>query len=1257
MRLSKQARWRTLALATVLMIASLTSSIANEARSFDLEAGRAAKTLKQFAKQSGLGIVFDSRSLKDVYTEDVVGLMIPSNALARMLENTSLVFDQDDETGAFAVTRSKVSIAELTTQGSEVQTPESEQKPENTTPMKIKKKTIGGLFKGLLALAAAAAASPNLSAQDDSDGDGVYQLSPFSVDASGDIGYRATSTLAGTRINTELRDIGSAVSVLTKELFEDTGATDASTILSYALNVDVGGDQGNFAGGSDTIRIDTDSQRINPQNGQRVRGLASATLTRNYFLTDIPFDDYNTELITINRGPNALLFGVGSPGGVIDNSTKRAVIGNDFGSVSVRFGERSSHRATVDFNRELIEGRLAVRVSALNQENNFQQKPAFEISKREYAAFESVLFKGQESGIFGRTLFSGNIEEGSIHGTPVNVIPQTDGLTSWFSTPDPALQNQPGVRTFPAWVTDGSFTPKFTLDTRPGLNEIAINNSVGSITVPFYLRIGLIYADGGTDQPVGAYPDSSINAIWGRTIYNQAADGRNRFDLYGTTPFIGSLLGWMPGFNTPVIQDKNILDNENLLITGTTNQVMRDFDTSTFTLQQEFFGGKGGLEIGYDNQRTQTNYRLPFTAENRGSDIMIDIAEFLADDTQNPNLGRPYIRTWRVDNSVRFSDRESSRATAFYKLDFSEREDRIKWLGDHVFTGFYSTQSIETEGRDFRGRWISDDLDTKEILIGNLGFGRRDVQIQAYLGDSLLGSSINSASDIRLTKPLNIEYPVEGEFGGEHYNARYWDIRDRQFHDGEFQFKDVLLNGNINLQEIDSEALSWQSYFLGGDIVGLMGWRNDSTTSFERVGNAKLSNGTFDPGNITLTDDPTFSSSGNTFTWSLVGHFNEERFFELPFGADLSFHYNSSENFSPASIRRNVIGESLAPPSGLTEEKGFSVELFERRLGIRFNWFDTTSSNGTFDAGVGQAFTTIERAIRNYDEANTVLEMPIEEALSFSGPNNQGRFSSYEEVYTALRGVLPPDLLALRDPHLENGLVVFNPVNGLTSTTDFVAEGFEIDIVGSITPNWRIALNVGKQETVQSNTAPAAADVVTQLKANLDAANLNDLNIQPHLLSANTSSQLRTAWDNSLFVNVANARNKDGTLSTEQRKWRWNLVTTYSFDEGVLKGFSVGGGARWQDKAAIGYGLTIEDGLVLSDLSRPFFGDEQFNGDLWLGYSRSLNNRIDWKIQLNNRNAFGDSGYIPVSINPDGRVSVVRNGNPKEFFLTNTFSF
>ena len=56
--------------------------------------------------------------------------------------------------------------------------------------------------------------------------DDTVELSPFEVTATQDTGYQATETLAGTRIRTNLKDVGSAISVVTKEFMKDIGATD-----------------------------------------------------------------------------------------------------------------------------------------------------------------------------------------------------------------------------------------------------------------------------------------------------------------------------------------------------------------------------------------------------------------------------------------------------------------------------------------------------------------------------------------------------------------------------------------------------------------------------------------------------------------------------------------------------------------------------------------------------------------------------------------------------------------------------------------------------------------------------------------------------------------------------------------------------------------------------------------------------------------------------------------------------------------------
>src|SRR5690348_3134189 len=62
----------------------------------------------------------------------------------------------------------------------------------------------------------------------------IERLSPFMVTTDRDTGYQATSTLAGTRLNTKVEDLAAAISIYTKELMDDIGATSSSDLLVFA---------------------------------------------------------------------------------------------------------------------------------------------------------------------------------------------------------------------------------------------------------------------------------------------------------------------------------------------------------------------------------------------------------------------------------------------------------------------------------------------------------------------------------------------------------------------------------------------------------------------------------------------------------------------------------------------------------------------------------------------------------------------------------------------------------------------------------------------------------------------------------------------------------------------------------------------------------------------------------------------------------------------------------------------------------------
>jgi len=1266
-------RW--LYAAALLLLMTTACEIAAETRSFDLEAGSASTTLREFARQASVSVVMNRQNIQGVQTNEVSGLLAPKHALERMLEGTSLVFNEDLETGAFAVTRSKVSVAELTTQGSGVQIPESEHKPKNAKPMKIKKKTISGLFKGLLALAVASA--PSVSAQDK--GEEVYELSPFTVDGSSDVGYRATSTLAGTRLNTQLKDVGAAISVMTKELFDDIGATDSTTLLSYGLNTETSGAQGNYVGGNSVVgatTADLADTRVNPQQGQRIRGLASADLTRNYFQTDIPFDAYNTDRVTISRGPNSLLFGIGSPGGVIDNTTLQASTSQDSGEFSIRLGERSSHRETFNVNTVLIENRLGVRIASMYDKFNYQQRPTFDEKNRLYVALNGVLLENNKSEVFDKTIFKVNYEKGEEKSNPPIVTPPGDGISAWLTGVDPSLENIPGV-VFPGRLQN--FTPKWTVDQRSvadgGSGILVEADFPGPVALPNFIQMSLVYEDVTNGAGPGTTGTPHDARIW-RTLNSFNGRGGRNWDYWFTDSIFNE--NYVPNFTIPSLP-LSVFDNENMSLAGTTNRVNRDFDTVNVSLEQTLWKGKAGIEVSYDKQKYDTRASLPYSTgafQVSYNTVSVDVQEYLNDGTPNPNVGRAVIHTGsNIQGGNARSEilgltevdreREATRVTAFADIDFSNKDNASKWLGRHVVTGLLSTQKLDTTNRNFEGAWDSEtvDIGSNDYHFDNLNGFRRAVISQTYLTPQLHNdSSVNSLADVKISNYIDIDLPTDGEgFQGLTYNRK-----TGKFENVGLEARQYLDAFSRNIREIDTQILSMQSFFLNGHVVGLVGFRNDEQSTLINPNVPRFPSGEVDlesanflePPRNPITGEFEQPEDGNTTTWSVVAHMPDSIMDKLPI-TGLSFHYNESENFNPVGVRTDIEGFQIASPGSETTEYGFTLNLFEDRLSLRANWFETSEVNGTGTANPLDVAGRIGDWTFRWLEAER-SGLTIDQSLAAAG-FPAGFWGSYEEAFNTLVDLLPANVKSVANyrREVQNGNLViendFDLLQNIGSTRDFIAEGFELDLVGQITKNWRVMLNVGQQKTIQNNIGPKTLALGAALNANIQAAPYLNFQDDPQRVEITFANR----WAQN-FARLLSAVSQEGTVSLEQRRWRWNAVTNYTFSEGRFKDFGVGAAARWQDKAATGYPLLPlnADGIALPDLANPFFGPDQLNGDLWFSYGKKIiDDKVDWKIQLNLRNAFGDDDIIPVTTNPNGELAIFRNSLPKEVFLTNSFSF
>jgi outer membrane receptor protein involved in Fe transport len=283
--------------------------------------------------------------------------MSPRDALDRLLAHTGLAVVDDPKTGALMVNRpppaGRPGKPETTL------SPDSKSSP---APM-ISKNPFAALGAVLLAALAPAqtASDPRPAARDES----VVALSPFVVRNDQDVGYLAANTLAGSRLNTALKDTPASISVFTSEFMSDLGAFSLADVARYAVNVE--------------FQLD-DDRAANPNGNETVQGYASyrvrglrASAGQNYFRWTLPIETGIVERIEDSRGPNAVLFGIASPGGLLNSATKRAQTGRSFRAASFSAGSHDSWRGTLDLNQRLANGRGAIRLNTVsNQTKSFR---------------------------------------------------------------------------------------------------------------------------------------------------------------------------------------------------------------------------------------------------------------------------------------------------------------------------------------------------------------------------------------------------------------------------------------------------------------------------------------------------------------------------------------------------------------------------------------------------------------------------------------------------------------------------------------------------------------------------------------------------------------------------------------------------------------------------------------------------------------------------------------------------------------------
>ncbi|MBD5780066.1 TonB-dependent receptor plug domain-containing protein [Pelagicoccus sp. NFK12] len=1091
------------------------------------------------------------------------------------------------------------------------------------------------LRKAFAALSAAGIfATASGQDSDANEDENVFELSPFTVEASSNEGYRASSTLAGTRLNTKLKDVASSISVVTKDFLDDTQSTDLKQLLVHTASTEVAGPMGNFSddAGRNNEREFTE-RPIEINATTRVRGLAGATITRDYFESLIPMDSYNTDSVTVNRGANSILFGVGSPAGII-NTGLISPIFEDRDSVSLSYGSYGSLRSSLDVSR-LINEKLAVRFAALYEDTKYQQKPAFERDER---IFATLAYRPTED-----LTFKLNVESGEIDANQPRQFAPVDSLTMWWDPlahPEGLVKPVHDAIATPALSPYGAyFGPLGPIVGSPVVWSVAGSGEVDASRNPSNAEAFLIFR-----HPNFTPSDSSDREL--RAFATLRGTGQNqRYYNNGQNEAIANQ------FANRAVTDESILDFRNNLLDGDNKGSSMDFDSISLTAEQLFLDKQAGIEFAFDSQSVDLASHSLFGGA-RSYNLQIDVNTVLPDGNPNPNFGRPMISWAGGDWDEATTESDTYRATGFFNLKATDKFEGLlgKIIGDHTVTALFEKREEKNESLGgLQYAWGDDYVEFNRkpdggLTLGGIGnVGNRTFRSLGgivYLGDSLKDAASPSNADLIERLPLlNV---------GNSRSMRTYSYNDDAWVTREFGvIQNPITNAGLNRLERTSKAIIFNSRFLDDHLVATYGWRDDEVKSFALDGVPRGADG------AVLLDDPSFvaSPSGDpyqdtTFSWGVVAHMPQSIVENLGPINRLSLHYAEAENRVASNrVRHDFFDRALSAPLGETKEYGVSVALFDDNISIRANVYETVQSLRS-DSSLNGLTGIIGQEVRFINQ--------IEEVIAVN-PGNQADIELLRN-YPDFPQVIKDGWNITTDT---NGLLQFDAPDNLSVTSDGVSKGFELEMVGNLTSNWTISMNAAKQEVTRNNSAPAVTEYLYgefNRAAVWEESAFGRFKFNPS--NETTIEDQMDTYISSLQL----AQLQDGSTSIDQvREWRFNVFTNYRFaDDSSLKGWTVGGGARWQDDVAIGFPqiFDTELGEYRPDVTSPYFGPDQLKIDAFVRYKRKLfEDRVDWTLQLNINNALNEDDLVPVVANPDGSFPVYSIPAERTFTLRSTFEF
>ena len=698
-------------------------------------------------------------------------------------------------------------------------------------------------------------------------------LSPFQVSTSKDSGYYAENTLAGSRLNSNLADLAASITVVTKQQLDDTGALDINDVFKYESGTEGSGsytpvitDRGTAKDTIGGYTLGNNGATQTNAQSNRVRGIGVPDASVNYYTVNnrIPFDSYNTQSVEISRGPNALLFGLGTPAGIVNQTTAQAALNKNSYQFQLRTDHNGSFRSSVNFNIPLIEDKLAIYGALLYNNQQFERKPSRDLTRREYGA---VTFKP-----FKNTTIRAFAENYQNDANRPNSLTPRDLVTPWLAAGRPSYDPTTRLVTnLDSGVTTGPYvsataSPGYVAGNIVGASALTsyflTTNPPNTTRNPQWLP-GIQFED--TNRPLREIDNGTTVAFFQRTPLVAGKDYATVQSNPAQVLQTLAALGWVANdprylqydrmwsssaLNYPVtIVNKlayatiNGVPYGNYQNPGVTNRAIYDW-TKYNDIQTNFARLKASnynlefeqqllpnlfFSAGWLRQDIQSfeNYTM---GQLTGNTIQVDTNQKRIDGTANPYFGLPFISEGvggGLDTFYTPQTDDTIRAMLAYDLDLTKQNNALKWLGRHRLLGLgVKTDSIKAVER-WRNNFVDGDNDAKLRYIQNLTLANQQMALNSAL---MRKYYLASPGD-----PQARTSHASGFWGNQGWNAPYGSsVQVYNYATGAYQNDSVVEQalfssaGSFKTQrQVKSWTIAAQSFFWDERLVTTLGWRHD----------------------------------------------------------------------------------------------------------------------------------------------------------------------------------------------------------------------------------------------------------------------------------------------------------------------------------------------------------------------------------------------------------------------------------------------